>query len=424
MNLALKLQKQAARQNLRITLVNRTNYFLFSPLLHEVASSSLGAHHVVEAIRELLEKRAVHFIQAHVTAVDLEKRIVTTDQHPLPYDTLVIATGAETNFYGIPGAQERCLDLKTLHDAVTIRHRVIDVFEQAAQATDAATRKRLLSFAIVGGGPTGVEMAGELIDLFTETLARFYAHDIRAKDIRLSLLTADPELLMMFSPALRHRARQVLERRGVHISPKMVAKEITAEGIYCTDDTLIPAGTVVWAAGVKPRIPVLVPDAPRGRGGRLLVDPFFRVHKSAPPASQDPTREASDADLHTHSSQDVWGNVFALGDAAGFIDTNGTPLPMLAQVAVRQASALSENILRSLHKQPLCAFTYHSRGQLVSLGRFQALAQIGPLRLSGPIAWLLWRNTYFWNFPSWNKRMKIGIDWLVNLFFPRDITRA
>lgn len=404
-NTYLRLHKQARRRNLKLTLVNNTNYFLFSPLLHEVATSGLDRHHVVEAVRELMEGHDAQFIQSEATQIDFQKRSVTTGQGKLPYDTLVIATGAETNFFGIPGA-ENCLDLKTLRDAVTIRNRIIDAFEQAAQCNSAAERKRLLSFAIIGGGPTGVEMAGELMDLLTETLERFFAQEIRPKDVSLALLTADAELLMMFHPTLRRKAQTILEERGITIHTQMMAKQITDEGIQCANGTTIPAGTVVWAAGVKPRIPTLAPDAPRGKGGCLLVDTSFRLQKTDAPNAE------------------VWPNVFVLGDAAAFRDAEGKQLPMLAQVAVRQAPVLANNIIRSIKNKPLKPFTYRSKGQLVSLGRFQALAQIGPIHLSGPLAWFLWRNTYFWNFPSWNKRFKIATDWFVNLFFPRDITQA
>lgn len=421
LNTYLKLRKKAKRYNLKITLVNKTNYFLFSPLLHEVATSGLGPHHVVEAIRERMKGHGARFLQAEVTAINLQKRTVTTDQGPLPYDTLVVATGSGTNFYGIPGS-EHCLDLKTLKDAVTIRNRIVDQFEQAAQKTNAADRKRLLSFAIVGGGPTGVEMAGELADLLTETLERFFAQEIKPKDVTLSLLTADPELLMMFHPSLRHKARAVLERRGVVVKTEVKAAKMSAQGVTCANGDVIDAGTIIWAAGVKPHIPELTPDAPRGRGGCLLVDPFFRLHKTTPAGTA--PAAAGDADIHRHGSVDVWDNVFVLGDAAAFTDKNGAQLPMLAQIAVRQAPVLAKNIIRSIKQKPLTAFTFRSKGQLVSLGRFQALAQIGPLHLSGPLAWFLWRNTYFWNFPSWNKRLKIAVDWFVNLFFPRDISQA
>ena len=423
LNVYLALRKKTRRYNLKITLVNKTNYFLFSPLLHEVATSSLGPHHVVEAIRELMTGHEARFLQAEAEAIDLQRRTVKTAHGSLPYDTLVIATGSETNFYGIPGA-EHCLDLKTLKNAVTIRDRVVDQFELAARSVSAAERKRLLSFAIIGGGPTGVEMAGELMDLCTETLTRFFAQEIKPKEITLSLLTADPELLMMFTPALRHKAQHLLERRGVTVYREMLAKSIAEEGIRCTNGNLVPAETIIWAAGVKPRVPALSPDAPRGKGGCLLVDPFFRLHKTPHANTLAPQAIAGDADVHAHGQVDVWENVFVLGDAAAFVDTEGVQLPMLAQVAVRQAPVLAKNVLRTIRKKPLKAFSYHSKGQLVSLGRFQAVAQVGPVHLSGPLAWFLWRNTYFWNFPSWNKRIKIAADWFVNLFFPRDISQA
>jgi NADH dehydrogenase len=229
---------------------------------------------------------------------------------------------------------------------------------------------------------------------------------------------------MMFHPTLRHKARAVLEHRGVTIQTGKIAKKITPQGVECANGEQVDAGTVIWAAGVAPRIPALTPDAPRGKGGRLLVDPFFRLHKTTPGSSAPVTNVARDADVHAHGQVEVWPNVFVLGDAAAFTEPSGTQLPMLAQIAVRQAPVLAQNVIRSIRKKPLKAFTFRSKGQLVSLGRFQAIAQIGPLHLSGPLAWFLWRNTYFWNFPSWNKRFKIATDWFVNLFFPRDISQA
>lgn len=392
--------RKAKRPNLDITLINKTNYFLFTPLLHEVATGGLGHHNVVEAVREIIGRDPASFLQAEIKDIDTAQRVVHTSAGDVSYDTLVIATGATTAYYGIPGAQEHGYVLKNLSDALRLRNRLIDLFEQAGQAKTASERKQILSFAVVGGGATGVETATEMADLFNDTFQRYYSGDFKRKEVSLSLVSADAELLMPFHPNLRRKALQVLQGEGINVKLKMQVKEVTPQGLTFADGTTLLATTVVWAAGVQP---AMVPPAgfECDRGKRIMVDEFLRV-----------------------KGQD---RVFALGDAACFHTDpapDARPLPMLAQVAVRQGPIVATNILRTLDKQSLVPFTFKMKGSLVSLGRFQAAAQIGPLHLTGPLAWFIWRTVYFFNFHAWSKRFRIGADWFVNLFFPRDITRA
>ena len=389
--------RKAGRKDIQVTIINRTNYFLFTPLLHEVATGGLGHHNVVEAVREIIGRDSASFLQAEIEAIDMTNRTVHTSVRDVPYDTLVIATGATTAYYGIPGAEEHGLVLKTLDDALRLRNRVIDLFEQANQRTP-AERKQLLSFAVVGGGATGVEIATELADLFNDTFRIFYANDFNRKEVSLSLISADKELLIPFHPHLRRKAAHVLEREGINVKLNMQVKEVTPDGLLFADGTTLQASTVVWAAGVRSLMPKANEGLTCDKGGRAMVDAFLRADR----------RE----------------DVFALGDSACFANLEGKPLPMLAQVAVQQGRVVAENILRTIDQQPLKAFEFKMKGQLVSLGRLQAAAQIGPFRFSGPLAWFIWRTVYFFEFHSWSKRFKIGMDWFVNLFFPRDITRA
>lgn len=393
----LSLRKHARRHNLKITLINKTNYFLFTPLLHEVATGGLGEHNAVESVREIIGKDPASFLMAAATEVDLAKRMVKTSVGDVSYDTLVIATGAETNYYGIPGAEKYGIVLKTLADAIAIKQRLVDLFEKASRATDAAERKKLLSFVVVGGGPTGVETATEMAELFRETFRLFYDTEISSKDVSLTLISADPDLLMPFHPTLRKKALNALERQGITVKLKTLVKEVTPEGLRCDNGDLLSAQMVIWAAGVRPITPTM-PAGTECERGRLSVDEFLRLAG----------RE----------------RVFALGDTACAHGPDGKPIPMLAQVAVRQGPIVATNIVRSLQKRPLKPYVFSLKGTLVSLGRFKAAAQIGPFHLSGPVAWFMWRTVYFFNFHSWSKRLKIGVDWFVNLFFPRDITRA
>ena len=388
--------RRAKRRDIAVTIINKTNYFLFTPLLHEVATGGLGHHNVVEAVREIIGRDSASFLQTEVSDIDMENRVVHTTARDVPYDTLVIGTGAKTAFYGIPGAAEYGYVLKNLGDAISLRNRVIDLFEQANQRTP-AERKKLLSFAVVGGGATGVEIATELADLFNDTFQQFYANDFKQKEVSLTLVSADAELLMPFHPNIRRKALKILQREGISVKLKMQVKEVTPDGLAFANGSTLAAATVVWAAGVTPEL-----TPPQGmtcdKSKRLMVDEFLR------------------ADGHKC--------VFGLGDAVCSMGADGKPLPMLAQLAVQQGTMVAYNILRTLDKKPLTPFAFKMKGQLVSLGRFQAAAQIGPFHFSGPLAWFIWRAVYFFNFHSWSKRFKIGADWFVNLFFPRDITRA
>jgi NADH dehydrogenase len=394
----LTLRKLAKGRNLTITLINRTNYFLFTPLLHEVATGGLGHHNVVEAVRGIIDRDPASFIQTDIHGFDMSAKMVHTGSGDVPYDTLVIATGATTAFYGIPGA-ENCLVLKDLRDALRLRNRLIDMFEMASKTKDSAERKKLLSFVVVGGGATGVETATEMADLFNDTFKRFYAGDFKRKEVSLTLISADPELLMPFHTNIRRHAFKALTNAGITVKLKMTVKEVTPEGIIFSDGGMLPAHTVVWAAGVTPHPMNVTPALVCDRGRRVMVDQFLRVQ-----------------------GQD---RVFALGDAACFqAKPEDHPLPMLAQVAVRQGPIVAENIIRTLDKQPLKPFAFKMKGQLVSLGRFDAAAQIGPMHITGVLAWFIWRTAYYLNFHSWSKRLRVGTDWFVDLFFPRDITRA
>lgn len=400
LNTYLRIKKLFKNQRIQITLINKNNYFLFSPLLHEVATGGLGHHNVVEAVRELIDTPE-DFLQAEVTEIDLEKKLVKTladeVKMELDYDYLVVATGAETNFYGIPGAQENSLVLKDLRDAIVIRGKLIEVFEKAVKLEGAAERRRAMSFAVVGGGATGVEMAAEMADLFDEIVHRYYLGQIKKEEITLSLINRTEGILTMFEPKLSANATEVLERRGVKILNNSVVEKVDENGLYFEGGKSVKARTIIWAAGVKPLLPKLKGEVEKDQGGRIVVEESLRMK--------------GDKD------------VFVLGDAASFEGLEGRPLPMLAQVAVQQAKIVAKNLMAVNVGEKLEKFEYHSRGMLLSLGKGQALADFGFVRLSGPMAWFIWRTVYFFNFVSWGKRVKIGVDWFVSLFSPRDITK-
>jgi NADH:ubiquinone reductase (H+-translocating) len=394
----LSLRKQYKKEEVDITIVNRTNYFLFTPLLHEVATGSISQYQVVESIRQIIYKSKTHLHIAELLSVDHERRIVKTSIAEIPYDVLVVALGATTNFYDTPGAQENGFVLKDLRDAVNLRTALIDSFEKASEIKDADSRKKILSFAIIGGGATGVELVAEAADLFLSTFAKYYKGLIKPSDITLTIINKAPDLLSAFHPRLRKSALRVLQNDGVHVLLNTGVKEVRKNGIVLDNGTFLETNIVVWTAGVKPNSGICNQAIEKDPGGRIIVTNTLQV----------PNRP----------------EIFVLGDMASVKGKDGRPLPMLAQVAVRQGKLTGKNIKHLLQGEPLNAFKYKSQGELASLGQWHAVANIGGIKFRGAFAWFLWRTIYLFKFLSASKKIKIAVDWTINIFYPRDITKA
>ena len=415
--LAKKLMSHVAAGDIDVTIISRTNYFLFTPLLHEVATGSLGPISVAEPLREVFAKSRIRIIQADIQSINSGSKTVTTSVGIVDYDYLVVATGADTNYYGIPGAEKFSLPLKSLADATRIRARVIDAFESALLVQDPKQRLQLLSFAIVGGGATGVETTAELADFIDGIITRYY-HDTKCdpsdpgschpEEAMITLVHTGPELLQQFDQKLRTATAERLTQIGVKLQFGSTVTSVTKDGLILSNNTSIPAHTVIWAAGVKANIPHFETELPVLVAGRLAVDEYFRL------ANQD--------------------RIFALGDVAAYmapIDParkvpNGpttSPLPMLAQVAVNQADILAYNLLAALKQKPMKAFSYRSKGSMVSVGEWFAIGEIASMNLSGKVSWFVWRTVYLFKFASWKKRFRIMFDWTLDLFYPRDITK-
>ncbi len=411
---AKRLKRAVRNGEIDLTIINRTNSFLFTPLLHEVATGGLSPRTVAEPLREIFARTGVRIIQGQVESINsVGRRLsVRTGEHSLKldYDYLVIATGAETNFYGIPGAAENTLSLKSLKDAIKIRDRIIDAFEEAVVTEDEAKRRALLSFAIVGGGATGVEVAAELAEFIDGMVKRYYgdAHcrvgdprHCRREEPKVALIHAGKELLEQFAPSLRASVYRHLSQKGVAVMVEAVVTEVTAEGLKLASGTAIPAATIIWTAGVKASAPVFEDVKPTLIGGRMAVDNYFRLLGSK--------------------------DIFVLGDAAAYVDQYGgshqKPLPQLAQVAEAQSETVAANVLASIRKQLLQDFHYESKGSMVSVGQWFAIGEIYSMHMAGRFTWWLWRTVYLFKFASWKKRIRIGFEWFIQMFFPRDITR-
>ncbi len=383
-----------------ITIVNQTNYFLFTPMLHEVATGSVGHHQVVESLRELLYQTKIKLITTEVGTVDLAKKIVTTKQGSINFDYLVIALGSTTNFYGVPGADKYTITLKNLRDAITLRARIIESFEKAANTTDSVKRKELLTFGVIGGGPTGVELVAEMGELFWDNIISLYPGVFKPNEIRLYLFSQAPELLTQLHQSLRKESLRVLKNRGVDVHLASTIIEVKKDGVMLSGKTFIQMGTIIWAAGTTPNTPKFKQVIALDPGKRIMANELLQVNG--------------------------WSNVYTLGDVASVIDKKTSrPLPMLAQVAVRQADVVAYNLAEEIRgTKNFQAFKYRSMGSLVSLGQWNAVAEMMFIRFSGRLAWYLWRTIYLFKFISWEKRFKIALDWTLGIFSYRDITKA
>ena len=383
-----------------VTLVSRDNYFLFTPLLHEVATGSLSHWSVVEPVAEIFRGTHLHFCQGEVHNIDLVGKSVQGENCSFQYDYLVIASGAETNTYGIPGVAEHSLKLKTLSDAVTLRKRVIESIKKASHEDDQAERKRLLSFVIVGAGPTGVELAAELAEFIFQVAKSYYASALSAHEISITLIASSPDIVPQFSPKVRERALAILTRKGIEILLGTAVTKVSADGVEVKSG-FIPAGTIIWVAGVEASLPPIAGEVHMHKSGRLMVNEYLQ------------------AEEHT--------DVFALGDGAILPMKEGEqPVPQLAQVAVQEAKVVAKNISflmsASRPRAQLTRFVYHQKGMLISLGSWQAAGDIFGWHPSGHLMWFLWRTIYLFKFNSWRKRLSIVVEWTINLFTPRDIS--
>lgn len=391
------LQKLPAESGWKVTLVDRRNYFLFTPLLYHAASGLVDPSSILFPVRSLSRAPHFNFREASVLAVDFRRQCVYLDDGQVPYDYLVVALGSVPNFFGQDEALRDALTLKSTPDAIAIRNRIIDAFERADVEGDPAERQRCLTFVIVGGGATGVELAGAVRGLIKGTLARQYPR-ITEGDTRIILLEAMPKILGGVPEDMAQYASQRLQELGVEIRLNAPVERVEPEGLQLKDGEWIPSRTVVWAAGVRPAPVAASLEVPKVKGGRIQVDEFLEV----PGIS----------------------GVFAIGDVAAFTDpATGKPLPPNAQVAVQEAKALADILLARMEGKPAQPFTYHYKGELLSLGRHEAIADLKGKRLTGFPAWLVWRAFYLSQLMGFKNQLSVALDWTFAYVYQRDTVR-
>src|SRR5271167_3269260 len=393
-----------------ISLVSETNALLFTPMLAEVAGSSLEPSHISTPLRSTLHR--TEFVRGRVASIDLENKRVALDagmggnescRSELAYDHLVLALGAVSNYLGLTNVQKLAFDFKSLIDAIRIRNHVIEMFERADRESDPAVRVAMLTFVIAGGGFAGVELAGALNDFARGILADY--PNLRREDVRVVLVHARDRILPELSESLARYAQKHMEARGVEF--RLNTRLTDAHpGVVVLSDAEVHAETLVWTAGTAPNPLTKSLPLEKDRRGALIVDATLAVPGHA--------------------------GVWALGDCAAVVDAkSGKPCPPTAQFALREAEMLAKNIRANLRGRPARGFHFDSLGALCVVGHQTACAELSvpfarskSMRSSGLLAWLMWRSIYLGKLPGLERKIRVLVDWTVELFFPRDIVQT
>ena len=387
-------------KDVEVTLINRENYFVFQPMLPEVILGSIGIIHTVTNIRKLCPR--VNLYTREVESIDLNKKLITTSPgvRPIPslipFDYLVIALGTTTDPSGIPGFQEHALPFKNLGDALSLRNHLIHTLEEADIEEDQTLRQQLLTYVVIGGGFSGVEVAAAMND-FLRKAARSYKH-IWPGDIRVVLIDRGKRILSEMSEGLASYAQTLLKRKHLDIRLNTRAQGATAEALYLIDGSKIPTRTLVSTvpAGVHPLILGLPIE--KDNRGRVMVNEFLEVHGQS--------------------------GVWALGDCAVIPDSvKGGYCPPTAQFATRQAECVAKNIYTTIWGGKKLPFAFPGLGKMGSLGHYSAVAEVLGVRFSGILAWLLWRAVYLMKLPGIERKLRVGLDWVLDILMPPDIVQ-
>ena len=395
-----------------LVMIGEDNFLLFTPMLPQVASGMIETRHIVFPIRTICKK--TKFYEGRIKNVDPYGKLVTLwgtrDKRSISihYDFLVIALGSETNFFGMADVEKNAYTMKTLNDAVMLRNRVIDMLEQAENETNPILRKSFLNFVVVGGGFAGIETAGELMDLLLD--ARKYYPTIHKEDLKVIVLEAMGEILPGFNKKLADFAKKKLIERGIDIQLKKAVtsfdgNEVTIKTLDETPKDSIDQSevesiitkTLIWTAGVTP-VNTIKRSMFKTEKGKIIINNFLEVPKFL--------------------------GVFAIGDCALFVDPiTNRPFPPTAQIAEAQAKMAAKNLISLIQNSEQEKFVYHSKGQMAIIGKRSGIATFLGVNISGFVAWLIWRNVYLSKIPTFDKKIRVFLDWIIDLFFDRDISR-
>jgi NADH dehydrogenase len=388
----LRAARALSRAPVDVLLLDQHNYHLFQPLLYQVAVAALPPNEIAYPVRSILRgQRNLEFRVATVTGFDLEQRAVLTSRGEVPYDQLIVAAGAATNFFGLADVARHGFELKDLRSALRLRNHLMRRFEDAIAASDPAERARLLTIAVVGGGPTGVEVAGAVSELLRRVLARDY-RGIPKEQITVILLEAGSRVLTAMSERLSQAAVLSLVKLGVEVRFSASVAGFDGETVRLGDGSTIAAGTLVWAAGVKAGALTQTLGVTLHRSGRIPVLPTLQIagHPDA----------------------------YAVGDAA-YVETPSGPVPMLAPPAIQMGACAARNVVHRLDGSPQESFRYKDPGTMATIGRSAAVAAIAGFEFRGLLAWLVWLFVHLMQLVGFRNRLVVLLDWAWQYLFYR-----
>lgn len=384
--------REFAGQPVDVLLVDRNNFHTFTPLLYQVATAALDPSQIAHPVRSIFRKvQNVNFLLGEVTGIDDEARTVAItagDRYLVePYDYLIVAAGSVPNYFGNDEFQRNAFELRTLRDSVRLRNHILNLFEEAVWTTDEARRQALLTIVVIGGGPTGLETAGAVYELYNHVLNREFPQ--KHLQTRVILVERSPHLLDPYPPKLRAAALRQVQSLGVEVLLGRALAEVDKSYIRLDDGTIIATHTLIWGAGVKAAPLATLLNVPLERGGRIPVEPTTQVVGKP--------------------------HVYAIGDIAHLSDKNGRPYPMLIPVAQQQGKLAAHNILAAVNGQSQQTFAYHDRGTMATIGRSRAVAWIfNRIQLTGLMAWFAWLGLHLVMLLGFSNRVTVFIDWAWN----------
>jgi NADH:ubiquinone reductase (H+-translocating) len=383
----MQAAQSLARLGIDVLLIDRSNYHTFVPLLYQVATAQLEPESIVYSVRNLVRRspRHLRFLLANVDRVDFRQKQLETDAGTIPYDFLVLATGSQTQYLDVSGAAEHALPLRTLPEAVALRNQLLLCFERAAQTDDWRQRQSLLTFVVVGGGATGVEVAGALVELVRHSLVRDYpTMDLR--QVQILLVQAGDRLLPDLPASLGHYTYKRLRQMGVEVYLRAKVSQVSPTSVTLETGQEIAATTVIWTAGLEAALPqTLNRDIPTAIKGKVKVRSTLQlVHEPA---------------------------VYAIGDVA-YVEQHGKALAGVAPEALQQGVAVARNIARQQRGKAPLPFNYFNKGRLAIIGGYSGVGQIGRLPLAGFLGWFLWLSVHLVYLPGWRNRLIVFISWL------------
>ncbi len=387
----LETARGLANARVRITLIDKNNHHLFQPLLYQVAIAGLLPSQIAQPVRTIFRKQKnLTFQMGEVSTINFDEKYVKLNGSVIAYDYLVLAVGGRTNFFGFDAIEKNGFQLKDLDTAVKTRNQLLSMFEQASHEADAEKRKAMLTFVIVGGGPTGVETAGALAELITHVMKKDYPR-LNLSDASVVLLEAGASLISFYPAELRQATAKILKKKNVNIRLNSKLESYNGQYVKLSDGSQIETQTVIWTAGVKATEVVDGLSVDKASGGRIRIEPTLQL-------PQHP-------------------ETFVIGDASFLLDDNGQPLPMISTVAIQQGVFTAKNILALMNGEQPGHFHYKDPGLLATIGRNAAVARIFGISFSGFIAWVIWVFLHIYRIIGFRNRIIVLFNWAWDYFF-------